>query len=127
MRTIIAGSRSINNIETVCAAVAASNIPITQVVSGNARGVDKMGEHYAAHYNIPVAIFPADWNTYGKSAGYRRNLEMAENADALIAIWDGVSRGTKHMIDIARMRGLRVYVHRVSMIPYRPAPPDWTE
>ena len=55
-------------------------------------------------------IMEADWETYGKSAGYRRNVDMAESADALVALWDGVSNGTKHMINIARQKGLRVHV-----------------
>ncbi len=58
-------------------------------------------------------MYPAAWDTYGLKAGYIRNEEMADNADALIAIWDGKSRGTKHMIDIATRKGLRVYIHEV--------------
>ena len=56
--------------------------------------------------------FPADWDKHGKSAGYKRNLEMAENADALIAFWDGESRGTKHMIDIAKEKNLLTRIIR---------------
>lgn len=53
-----------------------------------------------------VDQYPADWDTYGKSAGYRRNEDMAKIADACIVFWDGESRGSKHMIDIAEREGL---------------------
>lgn len=81
-----------------------------QVVSGTARGADKLGEHYALMNKLHVAQFPANWDLYGKSAGYRRNEEMAEYADALVAFWDGKSRGTKHMINLAKSAGLQVRV-----------------
>jgi len=81
-----------------------------QVVSGTARGADKLGEHYARMNKLHVAQFPANWDLYGKSAGYRRNEEMAEYADALVAFWDGKSRGTMHMINLAKSAGLQVRV-----------------
>ena len=62
--------------------------------------------------NISLMCFPADWNKYGKRAGYIRNEQMAKEADALIAFWDGKSKGTKHMIDIARSKGLLIRVIR---------------
>ncbi len=101
MRTIIAGSRSITEYKHVLKAVAESGINITQVVSGTAKGVDLLGEKFAQEHGISVVRFPADWNKYGNRAGYLRNMEMAGNADALIAVYDGTSRGTQHMIDIA--------------------------
>ncbi len=113
MRVIIAGSRGITDIKKVYIAVAESDFTITQVISGTASGVDKLGEEYARYLGIPIKRFPADWDLHGKSAGYIRNQEMADNADALIAIWDGVSKGTKHMIDIAIKKGLNVYIHEV--------------
>jgi len=58
----------------------------------------------------PVAKFPADWNKFKKSAGYKRNVEMAENADALIAFYDGKSKGTGHMIDIAKEKNLLIRI-----------------
>jgi hypothetical protein len=76
------------------------------IVSGKARGADSLGEKYANENGLNIMEFPADWDKHGKSAGYKRNLEMAENADALIAFWDGESRGTKHMIDIAKEKNL---------------------
>ena len=73
-----------------------------------------MGEEWARYNNLRVQRFPADWGTYGISAGPRRNASMAEYADALIAVWDGVSRGTRNMIQEARKRGLKVYIHNIN-------------
>lgn len=107
MKTIIAGSREITDLQSVVDAIEASKIEITEVVCGGARGVDTLGKQWAEQHNIPVTTFPADWDRYGRSAGYRRNQQMGEYADALIAVWDGHSRGTKHMIDIALRLGLK--------------------
>lgn len=82
-------------------------------MSGAAKGVDQLGEVVAMQRGIPLERYPANWTSFGKAAGYRRNVQMADKAEALIAVWDGVSRGTKHMIDIANERKLRVYVHMV--------------
>jgi hypothetical protein len=112
MRTIIAGSRSITDYRAVCDAVTESCFDITTVVSGTARGVDKLGERWARAHGVPVDRYPAQWDRDGKAAGYKRNTVMAILADALIALWDGKSRGTKHMIDEATRRGLRVFVYR---------------
>ena len=82
----------------------------TVILSGTARGADKLGERWAAENSVRLEYYPANWDRYGKSAGYRRNAKMAANADAMIALWDGKSRGTKHMIDIAMGAGLKVYM-----------------
>ena len=110
MKTIIAGSRSINSYAVVKKAIEESGLEITEIISGHAKGVDSWGELYAQQNNIDLVIFPANWNKYGKSAGYKRNVKMADYADALIAVWDGVSKDTKHMIDIAKEKGLRVFI-----------------
>lgn len=110
MRVIIAGSRDITDYDEVCKAVYESRFNVTTVVSGGARGVDRLAIEYAKINNIPLVVFDADWNLYGKAAGYIRNELMAKNADALIALWDGYSRGTKNMITQAYGRGLSVYV-----------------
>ena len=112
MKTIIAGSRDVDSPTIVADAVEASGFTVTEVVSGAARGVDTLGEQWAADNDILVLRFPADWKRYGRAAGPKRNEQMAEYAEALIAIWDGESRGTKHMIDYATKLGLVVYVHR---------------
>jgi hypothetical protein len=110
LRTIIAGSRSITSLRIVAEAIKESGFKITQVVSGGARGVDSLGEEWAKIWNIPVVRFIPDWGKHGKRAGYLRNSDMANYADALIAIWDGKSRGTKHMIDLAKAKGIKVYI-----------------
>lgn len=115
MRTIIAGSRTITRFALIDEAVRASGFAITVVLSGGARGVDRLGERWAAQRQIPVERFLADWDRYDLAAGEIRNREMvAARAEALVALWDGVSRGTNNCIDEARQRGLKVFVFRVS-------------
>lgn len=114
MKTIIAGSREIAKpLVHVEEAVRRSGFKVTQVVSGTARGVDAAGEEWAHRNSIPIVRHAANWRAHGKSAGYKRNEQMADYAEALVAVWDGASRGTKHMIDIATRKGLQVYVHTV--------------
>ncbi len=110
MRVIIAGSRTIDDYRLLCQAIVESQFRIDVILSGTANGVDRLGELWASRHNTPVEKYPANWQQFGKSAGYIRNVEMSHNADALIAIWDGKSRGTKNMIDIAKSKGLKVYV-----------------
>jgi hypothetical protein len=110
MKVIIAGSRSINDKWTIIEAVGATDWIIDEVVSGAANGVDKLGEQWADIHNIPVKQFPADWEI-GKHAGYVRNVQMAQYADALIAIWDGKSKGTLHMISAMVNINKPVYVY----------------
>lgn len=110
MKTIIAGSRGINDYNVVCSAIKFSGFDITEVVSGGARGIDKLGEQWAIENNIKIVQFIPDWDI-GKSAGIIRNKEMAKYADALVCIWDGVSSGSKHMIQYAKKCGLKVFVH----------------
>ena len=115
MRTIIAGSRTATDYTYLCRAIESVYWWPSVVLSGTARGADKMGERWANHNSIPIERYPADWDRYGRSAGYRRNVDMARNAEALIALWDGQSRGTKHMIDIGCGAGLVVFVWRIDM------------
>ena len=128
MRVIIAGGRDFNDFKLlesnlhkifkqladeglISKCIQESNI---EIVCGKAKGADTLGEEFAKIYNFPIKYFPADWDTYGKSAGYRRNTKMAkyakEDNGVLIAFWDGKSKGTKHMIDIAKSRGIRVFI-----------------
>lgn len=113
LRTIVAGSRGVTDYAVVCEAISSCGWEIKTVLSGTAKGVDRLGERWALDNGVPIEKYPADWDRYGKSAGYRRNVMMSQFADALVAVWDGDSRGTKHMIDTAKKAGLRVYVHEV--------------
>lgn len=113
MRVIIAGSRDIADLSLVDKAMKESGFKPELVLSGCARGVDKLGEMWAARRSIPVRLFPAEWNKYGRGAGKKRNSQMVENADALVAIWDGKSSGTLDTIKKARWCGLKVYVLNV--------------
>ena len=110
MKTIIAGGRDFEDYESVVEAIyyfLKKIGPISEVVSGHACGADTLGERWAKENGIPLTVFPADWARYGKSAGHMRNKQMAEYADALIAMPGGA--GTRNMIAQARDRGLKVY------------------
>lgn len=83
---------------------------ITKILHGDAEGIDQAAEKYCRRF-WPVEAQPADWRKHGRSAGVVRNLEMVGKVDAVIAIWDGVSPGTKQMIEAAKKVGLPVFVH----------------
>lgn len=89
-----------------------------EVVSGMARGADRLGREWAIDNMIAVKEMPADWDTYGKQAGWLRNNDMAEYArnaagpGVLVAFWDGTSTGTKNMITLGLTHGLEVHVYR---------------
>ena len=110
-RVIIAGSRTFTDYDLLkrYADFKLKNITDDiQILSGHARGADALGERYALERGYSLLLFPADWGQYGRKAGYVRNEEMACNADALIAFWDGVSRGTRHMIHTASGHNLKI-------------------
>jgi len=111
---IIAGSRSITDYDFVCRAVIESCFDVREVVSGTARGVDRLGERWAKEHGIPVTKFPADWGRYQKAAGYVRNTDMGQYADGLIVCWDGVSKGSRHMISIMQKLGKELYIRKPS-------------
>lgn len=116
MRVIIAGSRFITNYDLVVDAVKESGFNITEVVCGAANGVDSLGERYAKENNIKLSYFYADWKGLGRAAGPKRNEQMGNYGEALIAVWDGESRGTKHMINYAKKKKLLVYVKNINEV-----------
>ncbi len=106
-RVVIAGCRDYDNYEQAKAYIDSclSNVRKENqiiIVSGGARGADALGERYAKENGFQVEKYPADWETYGKSAGPRRNEQMAQASDYVICFWDGKSRGTKSMIEFAK-------------------------
>jgi hypothetical protein len=112
MKVIIAGGRDFNDYLLLLQAVVKANFDITEVVSGGAKGADALGELFARDMDLPLSCFPANWDLHGRAAGPIRNGEMAQYADALIAMWDGTSSGTRNMINQAKDRGLRVHVEQ---------------
>jgi hypothetical protein len=125
LRVIIAGGRDFKDYDllstTVYDLISPPHVPIhekTKIISGTAKGADRLGEQFAALYNIPIKRFPANWTAYGKRAGAIRNADMAKYDSEddcygmLIAFWDGKSKGTKNMIDIAERYGLDVHIIR---------------
>lgn len=109
MKVIIAGSRSITDYNTLLEAIEESGFEITIILSGHAKGVDQLGERYAEEHDIPNIQFLPNWSV-GKHAGFMRNSEMVEEADALIAVYDGKSKGTKDTVTKMRKANKRIYV-----------------
>ena len=103
-KIIVAGSRGFNDYKLMEEYLdfKFQEVIKTHKVSGTSRGADKLGELYAKHRGYPVHPFPADWHLHGKSAGYKRNKRMAKYANALVAFYDGSSKGTGHMIKLAK-------------------------
>ncbi len=120
MRVLIAGSRSIGSAAAVDRALAHAEglgLDITEVVSGGALGVDRLGVLWARKRGIPVRLHLPDWKGLGKRAGLIRNEEMVKTSQALVALFDDESRGTAYTIRIARAAGLPVYVYDAAGLP----------
>ena len=117
MKLIIAGTRTINmdigTIQNMIDYLIPMDIEITEVISGEARGMDVSGRNWAEFQKIPVKKFPADWNTHGKAAGHIRNAEMAKYGDALLLVWDGQSKGSANMK--ANMKKLNKPIYEVTL------------
>ena len=98
MKLIIAGSRTFTDYQLLCHTLAPDRHRITQVITGGAQGADQLGYRWAWKHAVRHQCFRADWERFGKSAGMRRNYQMAQAGDMLLAFWDGRSAGTQHMI-----------------------------
>ncbi len=117
-RIVVSGCRDYNNyteareyIDFCVSEIGKEYTPI--FVSGGCRGADKLGERYAKENGYKIEYYHAEWNKYGKSAGPKRNREMAKAADAVICFWDGESKGTKSMIEYATKLGKPIKLKRV--------------
>jgi len=99
MKVAVIGGRDFNDYEKVKQTL--SNIDITELISGGAKGADSLGEQYAKGKGIPTKIFLPDWNKHGKIAGFIRNTDIIKDADLVVAFWDQKSKGTKDSIDKA--------------------------
>jgi predicted Rossmann fold nucleotide-binding protein DprA/Smf involved in DNA uptake len=116
MRLIIAGGRKFDDYDLLCDETSYWIVELVGeqeevvIISGLAKGADTLGCQFASENGYPLEGYAAEWDKYGRSAGIRRNKLMAKRADALIAFWDGESKGTMHMIDFANAMGLKVKV-----------------
>lgn len=114
---IIAGTRTFNDYKLLnekVSAILKDKLQTHQVniVCGLAKGADTLGMRWAYQNDLYVKRFPANWDLYGKRAGYLRNWFMASVADACIVFWDGKSKGSKHMIDVATRKGIPLRIIR---------------
>jgi len=108
MKVIVAGTRTFDDPKIVEECLKRIDFPISEIVSGGCRGIDSLAINWALSHNVPYTVFKADWGKYGKRAGPIRNQEMVNYADAIVAIWDGSSRGTKDVINKAKNKGLKI-------------------
>jgi hypothetical protein len=108
MIVAVIGSRGFNDYEEVKRTL--SQIEITLLVSGGAIGADSLGEQYAKENNIETKIFLPDWNKHGKSAGFIRNTDIINEAELVVAFWDGNSRGTLDSINKAKAQNKKVVI-----------------
>jgi hypothetical protein len=119
MKLIIAGSRSFNSYDLLELKVdefwRTRYRPIKEIVSGGAQGADRLGESFARTWGIPIKLFKADWEQYGKFAGIARNRQMAQYATHCLCFWDGISKGTANMIELAKEYRLDLEVVRFTI------------
>lgn len=108
MKVIVAGGRDFRDYDLLKSVLDQYKeiFPDIEIVSGKAKGADSLGEKWAIENKIHVYSFPANWDKFGKSAGYMRNEQMAKFADQSICFWDQKSKGTKHMINLCKKNGL---------------------
>lgn len=112
MKVIVAGGRDFDDYDLMCESldkILEGKTDIT-IVSGKAKGADRLGERYAKERGYPVEEYPADWDLYGKGAGPFRNEKMAKVSQVLVAFWDFKSSGTKDMITRAQTHDLELHV-----------------
>lgn len=111
MKVAIIGSRSINEYQWLLNAVEESGFRITEVVSGGAVGIDSLAERFAKESDLPFKLFPPDYEKHGKAAPHVRNSEIAKYCDAMIAVWDGNSAGSKSMMSKVTSLAKPVFVY----------------
>ncbi|MBQ7827417.1 MAG: DUF2493 domain-containing protein [Clostridia bacterium] len=119
MKIVVAGSRNYRDyyeakkyIDSCVNEIGRDNTFV--FISGGCKGADELGERYAAENGFEIERYPAEWSKFGKSVGPVRNKAMAEAADFVICFWDGKSRGTKSMIELAEKEGKTVRIKIVS-------------
>jgi hypothetical protein len=103
MKVAVVGSRNFTDYDLMKKVL--DNIKIDIIISGGALGADYLAEQYAKENNLEMIIHKPNWHKHGKAAGYIRNVDIVNDAEMVIAFWDGKSRGTHHTINITRKSG----------------------
>lgn len=111
MKIAIVGSRTFDDYNKLVNELTPLKEQITEVISGGAKGADTLAEKWAKDNNIKSTVYHADWDRWGKSAGFRRNIDIVNTSDLVVAFHDGISKGTAHTIKIARDLGKTVKVY----------------
>ena len=124
MKLAVVGSRTLNHESyrvTVYKLIDAHGQDLTEIVSGGAKGIDTFAADYARERGMLLTEFLPDWEQFGRSAGYRRNVQIVTYADQVLALWDGTSRGTQHSVNLAREYNRPCYVYHIqrSLSPLR--------
>jgi len=86
---------------------------VNLIISGGASGIDNLAESYAQKHDIPILIISPDYKKYGKLAPLKRNEEIVDKADIVIAFWDMQSKGTEHVINYAKSKNKKVILHKI--------------
>lgn len=120
MRVLVCGSRTFQDYEKLKQTLLDYHFGFGQlekgqievIISGEAKGADSLAKRFANTFRFKYEGYPALWGQYGKSAGFKRNKQMLEEGkpDIVFAFWDGVSRGTQNMIQLARSAGVEVRI-----------------
>ena len=112
MKIGVVGSRSFTDFWRMVNELDKLDLSVTDVIvsGGCPKGADYLAERYARYRKHPVKIFPADWNKYGKAAGLKRNLEIIDYCDMVVVFWDGISRGSAHVISNCMAKGKPVNI-----------------
>ncbi len=112
MNIAIIGSRTYKNLPNINILLSKLDPGQCTIISGAGKGVDTYAERVAYKLGFDVDTYPPDWNRYGKSAGFKRNHDIIENACKVYAFWDGESKGTLHSIKLAEEKGIPVIIVR---------------
>ena len=110
MRIGVIGSRAFNDVELLNRELDKYLDKVSVIVSGGAKGADKLGEMWALQNNITTEIFDPEFKSFGRGAYRMRNIEIVRNSDLIIAFWDGKSKGTDQTVGIAKKAGVPVMV-----------------
>jgi predicted Rossmann fold nucleotide-binding protein DprA/Smf involved in DNA uptake len=131
VKLAVIGSRDFTNYLLLKAELEPFKDKIQVIISGGAKGADTLAEKFADEFGIPKLIYPADWDNLGKKAGFIRNKQIIDSCEAVVAFWDGKSKGTKHSIELAEKQGKPVKIIEINANnkndPFtKPHPRTWT-